>query len=60
MLMHENEILLGVKDHIELLISQLDAAGTFTGDLADGCQNGIFKWQFRRGHLHAATRRVHS
>ena len=26
----------------------------------DGYQNSIFKWQFRRGHLHAATRRVHS
>ena len=33
MLLHENEILLGVKDQIELLINQLDAAGTFTGDL---------------------------
>ena len=33
MLLHENEILLGVKDQIELLISQLDAAETFTGDL---------------------------
>ena len=33
MLLHENEILLGVKDHIELLISQLDAAGSFTGNV---------------------------
>ena len=33
MLLQENEILLGVKDQIELLICQLDAVGSFTEDL---------------------------
>ncbi|XP_003633826.3 disease resistance protein RPM1 isoform X2 [Vitis vinifera] len=32
MLLQENEILLGVKDQIESLISKLDAVGSFTGD----------------------------
>ena len=30
MLLQENEILLGVKDQIELLINKLDAVGSFT------------------------------
>ncbi|KAJ9683387.1 hypothetical protein PVL29_019110 [Vitis rotundifolia] len=33
MLLHENEILLGVKDQIESLISKLDAVGSFMGDV---------------------------
>ncbi|KAJ9683382.1 hypothetical protein PVL29_019105 [Vitis rotundifolia] len=32
MLLQENEILFGVKDQIESLISKLDAVGSFTGD----------------------------
>ena len=57
MLLHENEILLGVKDQIELLISQLDAAGTFTGDLGMilGRESGHGSWASElRGMLRQA------
>ena len=57
MLLHENEILLGVKDQIELLIRQLDAAGTFTGDLGMilGRESGHGSWASElRGMLRQA------